>query len=93
MSTVASLTDPQLRAAAERAEKVFPHLAHCARCGKFLRAELTWRRLYVLPGVRAALVLCDACNSAVPIDSPADAEFRAWIQAQAIAHAPVQGRA
>jgi len=80
-------------AAARGAEPKFSQISHCTRCARFLSAEVIWRRMYTLAGIRALVVLCDACNSAVPPDSAADAAFQRHIERQAMACVPAGGRA
>jgi len=80
-------------AAAKDAESKFDQVTNCTRCARLLSAEVIWRRMYVLGGIRALVVLCDACNTAVPPDSAADAAFQRHIERQAMASVPAGGRA
>jgi len=84
---------PAQIAAARDAEAKFSYVTHCTRCARLLSAEIIWRRMYTLSGIRALVVLCDACNSAVPPDSAADAAFQRHIERQAMACVPAGGRA
>ena len=84
---------PAQVAAAKRAEAKFDQVTHCTRCATFLSAEIIWRRMYTLAGIRALTVLCDACNTAVPVDSAADAEFQQQLASLAMASVPAGGRA
>jgi hypothetical protein len=84
---------PAQIAAARDAEAKFSHVTHCMRCARFLSAEVIWRRMYSLPGVRALIVLCDRCNSEAPVDSAADLELQADIKRLALPNASPGGRA
>jgi len=69
-------------------EASFERLTHCTNCQRLLARELVYRRAYELRGGSALVILCDGCNTAIPVNSQSDFEFRQRLERMARSHEP-----